>query len=425
MYWLISIAISFSFIYSFKLVGSFNSGILVILLSPFLIILHNKSFDIFMRILKSKFFITALLINIAIVTYAIIVPILKSTYDFTFLSPLIGNTASLFATAAIVALFIPACRNKDISDLIVYTLLLQSLIIYLMMFIPELRDIVQSHTLNDWQRDVMASYGGIRGLGLSGSAAFGLSVTMGVQGLVLHYWFNVRAYKIPSFLKIFIFLFAFVASISAGRTAVLGYAVGFIFYFVKYSSRRIIKSIFKYSLFLLLIIIVLFVYINTDPFLSEIFMLYSNYAFQFYWNWLDGHGFEVSSLQSLERMYFLPPNENWLFGDGYYTSNSGDYYMSTDAGYMRYLLLFGVVGSLFFYLGFLFISFVLYINIKKFRLASVLVFLLILMGFIFHYKGDVVLYNIGFMRLFYLIALFCIGSLSGSIPLYESAGRLR
>lgn len=405
-YWPLLVVITFLFIYSFRLIGSINSGILIVLISPFMLILHKNAISIFFYIIRNKIFIVALTLHVSAVVIALFFPVLKGTYDFSFARPLINNMASVVAAAALVSLFYATCRTKDISDLIIYTLLLQCLIIYLMMLLPELREIIQSHTMSDQLRDRMATYGGIRGLGLSGSTAFGLAVIMGMQGLILHYWLATRAHKFSAYLKVLIFLFAFFASISAGRTAVLGFAIGFILYFLIYVRRDLIIKIAKYIIIVLSLLGLSIAFILSNSHLEEIAFRFSRYAFQFYWSWLDGRGFEITSLQGLQRMYFLPPNGNWFFGDGYYTSSSGGYYMSTDAGYMRFLLFFGFVGSLIFYLLFLFIGFISFLKLKSFRMAGVVVLLMVIMAFVFHYKGDVVLYSVGFMKIFYLFVFF-------------------
>lgn len=48
-------------------------------------------------------------------------------------------------------------------------------------------------------------------------------------------------------------------------------------------------------------------------------------------------------------MYWLPGIDTLIFGDGRYTNVLGDYYMHTDAGYMRIVLYFGFIGALFVY----------------------------------------------------------------------------
>lgn len=47
-----------------------------------------------------------------------------------------------------------------------------------------------------------------------------------------------------------------------------------------------------------------------------------------------------------KRMYFMPSSD-WtiFFGDGYFTSDSGEYYMKTDVGIMRHMLFYGIVGE--------------------------------------------------------------------------------
>jgi hypothetical protein len=61
---------------------------------------------------------------------------------------------------------------------------------------------------------------------------------------------------------------------------------------------------------------------------------------------MDGGKTRVGSLDILfGRMYFFPESvRTLLIGDGLIVNNDGSFYMHTDAGYMRYLLFFGMLG---------------------------------------------------------------------------------
>ena len=64
-------------------------------------------------------------------------------------------------------------------------------------------------------------------------------------------------------------------------------------------------------------------------------------------NMLNGRGFNATSLNIMRRMAFVPSISTLLFGDGLYMSENGRYYMSTDLGYMRAILYYGLIGFLF------------------------------------------------------------------------------
>lgn len=64
-------------------------------------------------------------------------------------------------------------------------------------------------------------------------------------------------------------------------------------------------------------------------------------------NMLNGRGFNAISLNIMKRMAFVPSIPTLLFGDGRYAGVNGGYYMSTDLGYMRSILYYGLFGFLF------------------------------------------------------------------------------
>ena len=51
-----------------------------------------------------------------------------------------------------------------------------------------------------------------------------------------------------------------------------------------------------------------------------------------------------SGLTALDQQIWLPPDVTLFFGDARFSGEDGGYYQSTDVGYMRYVLYFGVVG---------------------------------------------------------------------------------
>lgn len=107
----------------------------------------------------------------------------------------------------------------------------------------------------------------------------------------------------------------------------------------------------------------------------------------------------------IERMYFMPDDITFLYGDGLYTNSSGAYYMSTDAGYMRIVLFGGLPLIFFIYGSFLLLSLAAYKNFginNKFmqKIVQVLIF----MFFISEYKGDAYYIFFGVVTLLNIIS---------------------
>lgn len=77
-----------------------------------------------------------------------------------------------------------------------------------------------------------------------------------------------------------------------------------------------------------------------------------NWMFEWAFNFLDTGTFSTQSSTRLSEMYIHPTLTTFLYGDGYYTV-MGSYYMSTDVGYLRPLLFWGIFGEILYYLQFL------------------------------------------------------------------------
>ena len=76
--------------------------------------------------------------------------------------------------------------------------------------------------------------------------------------------------------------------------------------------------------------------------------------------------FGDSGNELVDNMYFLPSDDLTIFfGDGMYTTESGGYYMSTDSGFMRQMLYFGIIGMTLSYGTMFFMLLSLYYFLKK------------------------------------------------------------
>ncbi|MBE0459503.1 hypothetical protein [Pseudoalteromonas prydzensis] len=181
--------------------------------------------------------------------------------------------------------------------------------------------------------------------------------------------------------------------------------MGFGFYFVSYGVANSFIHFLKYLVTSVLITYLLYIVIAADEKTAEIITKYMNYAFQNVYNYLSTGQVSTSSTIALQNMYFYPPKDNLFFGDGMYSGVDGGYYMDTDAGYMRFLLNFGLVGSLFIYISFIMLLFV-FNACTNFKGKRTLFFLVFVLFFVYHYKGDVVLYSVSMMKILFMICFY-------------------
>ncbi|MGR5452162.1 hypothetical protein ACP3V3_20845 [Vibrio sp. PNB22_3_1] len=254
----------------------------------------------------------------------------------------------------------------------------------------------------------MATYMGVRGLGLTGSVAFGFAITMAILTLLSSNWMlKGNRYKNTYFNILVITVFSF-SSLSAGRTAILG-VFFVVLYFIYMNVNRplvILRNFFALVLCSFLFYVLFITLFGVDSVIFDILVYYSKYVFQSIYNYIDTGSFSVSSVEHLvNKMYFVPKGDV-IFGDGRYLQENGKYYMDTDAGFMRFVLLFGSVGSFYLYFSFLVIFIVFFFNSSRTYDTFVLMFLVFIMSFVFHYKGEVILYNVAYMKVVFIFVLY-------------------
>ncbi|HEJ9541414.1 TPA: hypothetical protein SMN08_002177 [Proteus mirabilis] len=393
----------FLFIFNFPIISIVSSGYISATIAIIIVLCNPKKWLYLKKLIENHLFYLALLIYLLFISFGLFSTIINQSYDMTIYKTLINNILSLFFCIFFAIIFF---KNSSIEKYFSIILILQSIIIILMMLSPDIKVIIQSNIRTAEEIDRMATYGGVRGLGLSGSIAFGLAATMGLLGYILFYW-GINNSKLNTSLFLLIFLICFIASLSAGRTSFLGFFLGFIF---AYMPRLKLSTLLKNTLIIIVLLYLIFILlINISEFRTTI-ENYSLYAFQPIYKFLETGSFSVSSTEKLQGMYFLP-NDTWtiLFGDGKYTNIDNTYYMHTDAGYMRFMLYFGLFGSFIPYIGFILISLFFARNRKKTMPDNKYFFLgIALLAFIYHYKGEIIFFNISFMKIFFILGFYYI-----------------
>ncbi len=393
----------FLFIFNFPIIGIVSSGYISAAIAIIIVLCDPKKWLYLKKLIENNLFHLSLFIYLLFISFGLFSTIINQSYDITIYKTLINNILSLSFCMFFAVIFI---NNQPIEKYFSIILILQSIIIILMMLSPDIKVIIQDNIRTTEEIDRMATYGGVRGLGLSGSIAFGLAATMGLLGYILFYW-GVNNSKLSTSLFLLIFLICFIASLSAGRTSFLGFLLGFIF---AYIPRVKLSILLKNILIITFLLYLIFILLMSIPEFRTTIENYSLYAFQPIYKFLETGSFSVSSTEKLQKMYFLP-NDSWtiLFGDGKYTNIDSTYYMHTDAGYMRFMLYFGLFGSLIPYIGFILISFFFAKNRKKISPDNRYFFLgITLLAFIYHYKGEIIFFNISFMKIFFILGFYYI-----------------
>ncbi|ELY3899043.1 hypothetical protein KTH76_13260 [Acinetobacter baumannii] len=361
-------------------------------------LLNYKKYFLFIP--KEIFYLFIFLIFDLLV--CLIIPCILGTYDFSIIQTKINFIASLLATYILARSF---SSNNNITDKQFFNLLLvifsiQVILIVGMLINSDFSQAITSFTRNsDQGARVLESYAGARGLGIADSSAFGFAIVMGL--LIFLTFFAYKNNFISFKYFIVLLLLGSVASISAGRTAVLGIMFGLVYLLLNFKNYRSLLTLISIFLFFILIGSIL-ISIDRNSIENETLGYFYSYSMEPILNYINEGSFASTSTDALQNMYFPLTEQQYLIGDGRYMDGES-YYMATDAGYMRFTLFYGGGFSLMFYSYFIYFTMKL-IFIKKNNI--ILLLFLLVISLALHYKGEVVLFSISYNKVLFLILFF-------------------
>lgn len=319
-----------------------------------------------------------------------IVPFVKNTNDYTYLSSYLYYWGRLFVIGGTLALSKSLISYLKLMIDAINTYVLFSVVL----LIPTLHNIYQgivvTNTSSYEQFQKLYSQNYYTRFGLQGFSGYSATI-MCTIAVILCCYLLVNAIKDKQKYKSYI-MRAFIAMIG---TAMYG-RIGFIVSVVLIAVTILYLALF-YQRFGLLITVVLVGVIAIGLFIANAQQLEQissiRWMFEGFFNYLDYGKFSTSSSNQLATMYVHPSLNTFLYGDGYYTV-MGSYYMQTDVGFLRPLLFYGIFGEIIYYLQLL----PLLAGIRralKLNDGFFLIILFLLFIVIFEFKGETVMSLIG------------------------------
>ena len=184
-----------------------------------------------------------------------------------------------------------------------------------------------------------------------------------------------------------------------GRTGFLGILLGLLIIviptnFYEIPFFKMLKFFFKILIIVLPLFFLLKSFIPTTV-LEIVEKRVLPWAFEMFQN--DSQGsLETASSNELKGMYYMPPLKTALIGDGFYVSpyDNTRYYMDTDAGYMRHILFYGILGCslmVTLYIVIFYHMFKFSNSLNSSPSVKIFVIFLCVYFFISHIKGDLLL----------------------------------
>lgn len=340
------------------------------------------------NILLSKTNIVIISTAVPVIIWGLAMVFINSSNDYSFLEVVVHLLINIQIGMLLVALL--KMYNVNVMDLLINVFFAQSIIQIFSFVSPSFMtatDIFRGDSaisLRDNQ------YGGFRGLAIAGSGFFGLGATYGILFVLLGFYWNEWNKKI--YMKLFYVCCLIFGAITAARISLLGIFI-FIYILLKnfFQSLKDMKSFILKLVFIILILVgVLFLgYTFFEDMISD-FLYRNKYIAQIFQILGQSSVSPMNDSGSLDtlfnKMYFSLEFSQFILGDGLYTNWDGSYYMSTDAGYMRNILYFGIVGEVLLFLS-QYIILVKTVN-RYFSKKIVLVIMFVLM--IFEVKGQII-----------------------------------
>ncbi len=408
------ILIVFLYVFGLVLPIIHSSSILLLIILPIRLLFTKGSLKQLSHFLINRYIFTLIAIYISLIILTICNTTLNLEFDFTLIKTLINGIIHIVIAAMIVILFYRKNRTINyVLEILLAIFCIQSLIQVFAFFSPTVLQFVQFfQSSSTVERAELFS--GRRGLALSGTVFFGLA---SIYGLIFFIFFKDIIIKKQFNLKeILIFLILVVGGFFTGRTYFIGLGIA-LMYFVSSNipSKIKIKFFVRIIIFIGVLIIILLGIIPQDIYdkLNNLFL----YVFEAAYNFINtGHASTTSSEHLLDDMYFPISLKTFFLGDGRYTGLSGEYYMSTDAGYMRNILLFGI-GGLILTIYFDYKLFWGYKRLRKKDLSKFSSFIFIYLAII-HIKGEVFAYLITLHSILFIIYFFIM--ITGKKTFYHS-----
>ncbi len=284
-------------------------------------------------------------------------------------------------------------------DLLTSVFALQGFLMLIMLISPTFRDTIFGLTNNNGLDQFITT--GHRGLAISWHKYYDFSSFQSIGAIIIALKFRY-AHKLTKF-DILKYLFIIFSVITSGRTGLIGLALSLAIFLWSFLAVR--KKILRYVVILIFLPYIAFESLNiiAPKAYRQLNDKLLPWAFEAYYNYLEsGEITTQSSDYLLENFYFDVYERTLLFGDGRYRDGS-EYYMDTDAGYMRHVLFFGLLGSSILILSYLRMMYIGYIRGKS--KYSILILICIAFNLLVHYKGDVLLNSLINMRLMVILFL--------------------
>lgn len=378
----------FLLVFCFPLAGALNSAYVAVLLAVGKIVLKNRTNSL-QFIASNTYAKNLLLLTIGMTALCTGWTIGFGVYDFSLTAAYLSLSVGIIFTIIVMASMWDDLPGQDTMErLIVNIFFIQGLISILAFLFPSVREFIHHFQFAHDVEQAEASYAGRRGLALSGRLFFEFAATCAIATFVQ--FKRIADFDKVSYIELFKLIVIIFCGFFAGRTSLVGLGFGFIYLlFCRKPAKdkwhillKFVVMVMGMALIALLLLpedILNFVTESLLPWVFDVFIKYFETG-------SADNSYALHSVNDFYRNVYITQQEWWI-GDGQYTYYDGSYYKEVDAGYLRQLFYWGLIGSV--------IStwYALLYFIKPLKLSrkyndTIFILFIGVMTFIFQYKGD-------------------------------------
>lgn len=296
------------------------------------------------------------ILSLVVVLLSLFHTTINNSFDFSLIVKFIASL--LFIPSSILVVDIIKKTTRSFSEIVIlewilYVTIGQAIISLILFIQPALMDIWLSiMKLTDVGENIASASAGFRLIAFAKyqfanmAVMYGLAllcaITIAFSGESKFY----NNYKLLYYVSVILVL---VAGILSARTFFIILLMAILYAsFLLWRKKGFVSILYIASLSVIIILLIASAILFLEN--SEYARTYK-WAFEWLINFQDSGKLQTDSTSTLGNMYFFPEQtKTWLIGDGIFSNSDGTFYKETDAGYIRSLFYWGIIGSLIYYL---------------------------------------------------------------------------
>lgn len=322
--------------------------------------INYKCLNKFIKIIRyDKGIVIAVIFLLISHLWGVVTVAINDSYDYSFLYTLILVIRGIYINLFLAIIICKNVSENNCLELFIKYYLM-SCALYVMTTIafiinPDLK-MIWSNSIHMTEVNLNLAEGDVFGYvtryGLKGFSGFQETIKCTISVIMLLYIIT----KIKSRKWVIIGLLSLLGNLFYGRIGVLTSIISLIIFEI--ITRKIVKFYYARSIIEFVVGIAFIIcFVIPEDALNDYYAWLSGPVVAFIDGLSQGHMDFGTSANNVVDWYVLPDDGTFFLGDGLFSNKDGSYYMYTDAGFMRSVYYFGIIGSVFYYLSIILLAF--------------------------------------------------------------------